>query len=70
MPDQKQIPNTNTKVYLTSLELLLLVPVFVKDFFLSSAALFPLGTRFEGEVGAGVLLGPTVYVVSRLVGLS
>ena len=58
MPDQKKIPNTNTKVNLTSLELL--APVFVKDFFLSSAALFPLGAGFEGEVGAGVLLGPTV----------
>ena len=53
-----KIRNTNTKVNLTSLELL--APVFVKDFFLSSAALFPLGAGFEGEVGAGVLLGPTV----------
>ena len=47
----------------------LVAPVLVNDFFLSSAALLPLGTGFEGEPRAGARLGPIVYVVSRLVGL-
>ena len=47
----------------------LVPPVLVNDFFLSSAALLPRGTGFEGEPKAGARLGPTVYVVSRLVGL-
>ena len=44
-------------------------PVLVKDFFLSSAALLPLGAGLDGEAGPGVRFRPTLYVVSRLVGL-